>query len=156
MSYMSILTDPRQGVIYAVAADKTNGVLDGDASRDTLSAARGSRAFLSVPPHPRHLAVVDPGQREGDISRRSDKFAPDYAPVTFIFIEILHSNERPYFSYQTVRSRALDLSLFLLRRLFCPSMERPFVDKRRNKCVDIYIYIYTSTISKWSVIAFGS
>lgn len=130
MSYMSILTDPRQGVIYAVAADKTNGVLDGDASRDTLSAARGSRAFLSIPPHPRYLPVVDPGQREGDIYRRSDKFAPDYAPVTFIFIEILHSNERPYFSYQTVRSRALDLSLFLLRRLFCPSMERPVVDKR--------------------------
>jgi len=54
--------------------------------------------------------VMVPGQCEGDISRRSDKFAPDYAPVTFIFIEILHSNERPYFSYRTVRPRALDLS----------------------------------------------
>lgn len=50
MSYMSIFTDPRQGVIYAVAADKTNGVLDGGASRDTLSAARGVRAPLPPPP----------------------------------------------------------------------------------------------------------
>lgn len=48
MSYMSIFTDPRQGVIYAVAADKTNGVLDGGASRDTLSAARGARAPLPL------------------------------------------------------------------------------------------------------------
>lgn len=47
---MSILTDPRQGVIYAVAADKINGVLDGGASRDTLSAARGARAPLSARP----------------------------------------------------------------------------------------------------------
>lgn len=34
-----------------------------------------------------------------DISRRrSDKFGPDYAAVTFIFIEILHPNDHPYFS----------------------------------------------------------
>lgn len=33
-----------------------------------------------------------------DISRRrSDKFGPDYAAVTFIFIEILHPNDHPYF-----------------------------------------------------------
>lgn len=143
MSYMSILTDPRQGIIYAVAVDKMNGVLDGDGSRDTLSAARLSRAFLSTLPRPCDLTVVDSGQREGDISRRSDKFAPDYAPVTFIFIEILHSNERPYFSYQTIRSRAPDLSLFLLRRLFCPPMERPFVDKRgRNAYIDMYYKLF--------------
>jgi len=48
MSYMSILTDPRQGIIYAVAVDKTNEVLDGGASRDTLSTARGIRAPLSA------------------------------------------------------------------------------------------------------------
>lgn len=41
---------------------------------------------------------VDPGQHEGDISRRSDKFGRDYAAVTFIFIEILHPNDQPYFS----------------------------------------------------------
>jgi len=55
MSYMSILTDPRQGVVYAVAADKTDGVLDGGASRDTLSAARrglGPPLFAWLPPRP--------------------------------------------------------------------------------------------------------
>lgn len=77
-------------------------------------------------------AVVVPGQREGDISRRSDKFAPDYAPVTFIFIEILHSNERSYFSY---RASALDLSLS--SRLFRPPTEQLFTDKRK-KCVHWY------------------
>lgn len=42
---------------------------------------------------------MDPGQtRGGDISRRSDKFGLDYVAVTFIFIEILHSNDQPYFS----------------------------------------------------------
>lgn len=66
------------------------------------------------PSAPPPLAVVVPGQRKGEISRRSDKFAPDYAPVTFIFIEILHSNERPYFSYRTAPGHALSISRFLL------------------------------------------
>lgn len=41
------------------------------------------------------------GQARGWIypsRRRSDKFGPDYAAVTFIFIEILHPNDQPYFS----------------------------------------------------------
>lgn len=122
---MSILTGPRQGVIYAVAADKTNGVLDSGASAAIRYLLREGLGPLYPP------AVVVPGQREGDISRRSDKFAPDYAPVTFIFIEILHSNERSYFSY---RAGALDLSLS--SRLFRPPTEQLFADKRKNAYID--------------------
>lgn len=78
---------------------KTNGRLGDGASLDTLSGLRGG---LGV--------SVDPGQREGYISRRSDKFGPDYAAVTFIFIEILHPNDQPYFSIGGRKDFALLLS----------------------------------------------
>lgn len=89
-----------------------------------------------------HLAVVVPGQREGDISGRSDKFAPDYAPVTFIFIEILHSNERPYFSYRTVRPRALDLSLS------SPS----FISSAGGRAIRLYVNTQIVDRSKMSIV----
>lgn len=66
------------------AFEKTNGRLgDGEEPRYVIrseSGAWGSSARV-------------------DISRRrSDKFGPDYAAVAFIFIEILHPNDHPYFS----------------------------------------------------------
>jgi len=62
MSYTSILNgSARQGAISALAADETDGVLHGGASRDTLSAERGLVPLCLPVTRP-----LNPGRRDGE------------------------------------------------------------------------------------------
>lgn len=74
---------------YTRAEVKTDGVLGDGASPDTLSGLRGMGLVASRGPR----STGAGGYPGGQIN-----FVPDYAPVTFIFIEILHPNGRSYFS----------------------------------------------------------
>lgn len=146
ISYTSIFTDSRQGRnARAAAADKTNG--DPRRWREpryVICCERGSRATL-FPPFPSlPCAATSWTQVRGIYPGGQINLPRDYAPVTFIFIEILHSNERPYFFYRTAFGRSPDLSPFLLHRLFRSPTERRrfaaavFTDKREKTHVDMY------------------